>query len=310
VIVKLIYTKVETGNFGDDINTWLWKELLGKDPFNDNKDLLFFGIGSILADYMLAPTKQKVILGSGSSHERVEYDHSTCKTFWVRGPRSATAMDLPLEKAISDSAYLVLDTNLAKKTVQKRYGISIIPHHQSLPMIDWHKASSGCGMHLIEASSHYLSVIEQIRQSELVITESLHGAIIADAFRIPWIAIDFSYRFSSRKWFDWAESIRVSLNIVRVPTVFQGKLSNLNKVKNFLYKQLGEVTDNPRWKKRPYKYSTPEEMLHFIKILKEIPEKNDSQLSNDEILDDVLLRMRNSFEDFKSFYNENTQVDK
>ena len=60
--MKLVYTKVETGNFGDDINTWLWKELLGKDPFNDNKDLLFFGVGSILADYMLAPPNKKLSL--------------------------------------------------------------------------------------------------------------------------------------------------------------------------------------------------------------------------------------------------------
>jgi hypothetical protein len=46
--MKLHYCKTPSGNFGDDLNTWLWPTLLGENFFDTNEDALFLGVGTIL----------------------------------------------------------------------------------------------------------------------------------------------------------------------------------------------------------------------------------------------------------------------
>ena len=52
-------------------------------------------------------------------------------------------------------------------------------------------------------------VIEAIARSEMLITEALHGAIVADSLRVPWVALhdrrnDDTLLF---KWQDWCLSV-------------------------------------------------------------------------------------------------------
>ena len=46
--MKLHYCRTPSGNFGDDLNTWLWPTLLGETFFDTNEDSLFLGVGTIL----------------------------------------------------------------------------------------------------------------------------------------------------------------------------------------------------------------------------------------------------------------------
>jgi len=81
--MNLIYYKSEKGNFGDDLNVWLWPKVFKQDLFQDNKDVAFFGIGSILienSDFInKAETyNKKVIFGTGvrSINEAFDFDNS------------------------------------------------------------------------------------------------------------------------------------------------------------------------------------------------------------------------------------------
>jgi succinoglycan biosynthesis protein ExoV len=56
-------------------------------------------------------------------------------------------------------------------------------------------------------------VIRRIAAAPLVIAESMHAAIIADAFRVPWIPVRFSPHFHAEKWLDWAASLDMTLAI-------------------------------------------------------------------------------------------------
>ncbi|MGY6695273.1 MAG: polysaccharide pyruvyl transferase family protein [Roseinatronobacter sp.] len=66
---------------------------------------------------------------------------------------------------------------------------------------------------IVSPREDFRVVIDSIRSAELVLTESLHGAIIADAFRIPWRAVALSPMFNWFKWRDWSYSVEIEPEI-------------------------------------------------------------------------------------------------
>ena len=60
--MKLHYCKTPSGNFGDDLNTWLWPTLLGENFFDTNEDTLFLGVGTILNQKIPRTPEKKLSL--------------------------------------------------------------------------------------------------------------------------------------------------------------------------------------------------------------------------------------------------------
>jgi len=106
--------------------------------------------------------------------------------------------------------------------------------------------SRATGIQFVNPSQHCLDVVSKIRRSRLVLTESLHGAILADAFRIRWIPIRFSYRFLNFKWIDWCQSVGVEFAPVDLPPAFQGRLARGNGPQTFC----GTSWVEPAWASR------------------------------------------------------------
>ena len=61
--MKLFYYKDPGGNFGDDLNAWLWPRLI-PELLDDRDDTLFVGIGSIL-DRRIPQEPRKIVFGTG-----------------------------------------------------------------------------------------------------------------------------------------------------------------------------------------------------------------------------------------------------
>jgi succinoglycan biosynthesis protein ExoV len=88
-----------------------------------------------------------------------------------------------------------------------------IPHHSSLGRLEWAEACKGAGLDFVSPTENSKDVIRRIAAAPLVIAESMHAAILADSFRVPWIPVRISHLFNAAKWDDWAESLGLNVTI-------------------------------------------------------------------------------------------------
>lgn len=212
--MKLHYYQDPHGNFGDDLNLWLWDRLLPqwRDAWPDR---LLVGVGTLLDGKDLPEDVCKVVLGSGVGYGTAP-DITTTPENWdiraVRGPRSAAALGLPAETGITDGAVLIADFEEFQE-LPKRPRPIFIPHHRSCDRLDWETVCAAAGIDYISPTGNAKEVISAIASAPLVLTESMHGAILADAFRVPWVAISINHLFNEFKWQDWAESLNINLTV-------------------------------------------------------------------------------------------------
>ena len=222
--MEYLYFKSLKGNFGDDLNPWLWEKLWG-DVSSFKKDVCFLGIGSILHNKNNSINnvqhKNKIVFGSGI---RPSYDYKNfiIDKSWdikfLRGPLSSYALGNKY-KFITDAAYCMrfVDSFSQIKSNDKKYKVSLMPYFHSVDFFDWPKICDLLGIHYISPLSEngVEFTMNEIASSEVIITEAMHGAIIADALRVPWHRFVLSSphteggRVSEFKWSDWLQSVGI-----------------------------------------------------------------------------------------------------
>ena len=52
-----------------------------------------------------------------------------------------------------------------------------------------------------------------------IVAEAMHGAIVADALRVPWVPVQLSDRILNLKWWDWCRSLNMEYKPLRFPPV-------------------------------------------------------------------------------------------
>jgi succinoglycan biosynthesis protein ExoV len=209
--VKIHLVKQVHGNFGDELNQWLWNRLLPARWADAADDVLFVGIGTIL-DKNLPAARLKIVFGAGAGYTAAPPDISASSPHWriygVRGPLTARALKLDNRLAMTDPAILL--ATLHEFKALERQGIVFVPHWKSVRYGYWQKICKGLGIEFIDPCQESRAIVSRIAGAEKVIAESMHAAIIADAFRVPWIPVALSREVSPFKWVDWAASLAVS----------------------------------------------------------------------------------------------------
>lgn len=206
-----MYYKGIHPNFGDELNTWMWQKLL-PGFFDDDENELFIGIGSTIGNHYEKSAK-KIIFGAGfveGYNEKPNVKTADWDVYFVRGPRTARLLGISPDLALGDAAILlrtVVDYKNRKPEV-----ISFIPHWESLERGNWDKVCQIAGINLIDPRRSTEEVINELLRSKLVICEAMHGAIVSDAFRIPWIPIIPLVKAHRDKWYDWAEALQIKLS--------------------------------------------------------------------------------------------------
>jgi succinoglycan biosynthesis protein ExoV len=205
--MKMFFYRAAIPNFGDELNPWLWPKVLG-DCLDDDDSQIFLGIGSILWNSFPVATR-KVVFGAGYAGYTGKPDlhDGTWDVHFVRGPQTAEALNLDSATALTDAAVLVRTQPLPVPAPSQT--ISFMPHFESLARGRWSDVCAAAGVHLIDPTQPVEAVLAQIRGTRLLVTEAMHGAIVADSLRVPWIPlrpIAAEHRF---KWLDWTRSVDV-----------------------------------------------------------------------------------------------------
>jgi succinoglycan biosynthesis protein ExoV len=276
--MKLIYHKGK--NFGDAINPLIFNRLL-PDFFDENENEIFLGIGSIIG--LKQNYKQKKIVfssGFAAGNDNTYGSKPVLDLSWdfkcVRGPLTAEILKLDKNLAVADGAIL-LNIYYDKKE-EKKFKYSYMPHHKSFDMYDgWKELLALTGVNLIDPRDDVDDILSDIDSSEFLITEAMHGAIVADALRVPWIGT-FAYPYINKfKWNDWAGSLEMKIKLESLATVhdfdfFKNiiKSKTRNILPDFVLNKTTKLVVNKR----------ESEFLKRIELLKGM----DFKLSNETIL--------------------------
>lgn len=138
---------------------------------------------------------------------------------------TARILKLDQKYAIGDGALLL--SNVYDKKCSKKYKCSFMPHHISEEFFNWREICDIIGLHYISPSGSILKCIDEIQESELIISEAMHGAIVADVLRVPWIPIKIYNHINEFKWQDWMMSLDLDCKINRAKSLYSK--ASLNK---------------------------------------------------------------------------------
>lgn len=225
--MEILYYKDVKGNFGDDLNEVIWRAVLPRQVF-EVPDVILVGIGSILNATMAPPSrtmgKRVFVLGSGASYGALPTGWETWSILALRGPLTAKLMGKQ-NAAATDGAALIATVPSLIGEEGRRDLTLFMPHHHSLAAGLWEKVADTCGFTFVSPEWPVSKIMALFARAKLVVTEAMHGAIVADAMRIPWIPVVMSPDISVFKWADWT----MSLNLPFQPTTIPGSSSGENR---------------------------------------------------------------------------------
>lgn len=286
----LYYCKTPNGNFGDDLNLWLWPRL-APEVCALRDDQMFVGIGTILT-HKIPEKPLKFVFGSGCwvGGPQLKMD-DRWKIYCVRGPLTTARLKLNPALAVVDPAILVRRF-ASEFTAAKKHRVSFMPHLQSMPHADWPALCAQLGFHCIDPRSGVEQVLSELQETELLLAEAMHGAIVADALRVPWIPVRMYGKFAVFKWRDWAQSIRVPLNLCDVSPIYHQSPRGWKRVDYTVKKSLALAgMGQANWKRLGTRRSTENEIHQSLAELKKIAEQQTPWLSDEKHLSGLESRL-------------------
>ncbi len=151
----------------------------------------YFMIGSILQ----RSTKNSIIWGSGFISESSVCKEVPKKVLAVRGPLTRKKLldqGIACPKIYGDPALLLPE--VYPITNQKsKYKLGIIPHFLDKNDAGLKKFANNLDIKIIDIQNkNPLKVVDDMLQCEKIISSSLHGIIISDAYQIPSVWTQFS----------------------------------------------------------------------------------------------------------------------
>lgn len=211
--MKLIYH--ESNNVGDFINEIIFDEIR-KLPVPESHVAL--GIGTILGLKTPLDNTTYHVFGSGLSSDQIDtygtFDSSKIQQYvfhGVRGPLTAKAVDSDSPPKISSDFAYLLTTKIQPSRKAKGDGVGFVPHKDSLEFYGfWEQLLQSANIQLISPLLPPQEFVDRLSGCSKIMCEAMHGAILCDAYGIPWLPV-FTYSGISRtKWRDWLGSMGYS----------------------------------------------------------------------------------------------------
>lgn len=229
-------------NWGDDLNYYFLKELTKKPVvFYHNFKLAkwlhlmnIMCIGTILDNYVTPCNKRTIVWGSGSvgimwHREVFSIPNKICSVRGLLTRDFLVKNGIECPECYGDPALLLplvyqprrgVQCSIAASSVQEvqkaSYRLGIIPHVVDLhhPLIEEIREKYADEILIIDLANYkkWTDVIDQICSCEHILSSSLHGLIVSDAYQVPncWIEMSSNIPGGHFKYLDYASSVNRS----------------------------------------------------------------------------------------------------
>lgn len=228
---------IKKRNYGDDLNIYILKTLSNCYVLNSsvlkNKTEHLLAIGSILT-YC---NKNSIIWGSGIMHPNIPLKEKPKKVLAVRGKLTREYLiknGVNCPEVYGDPALLL--PYIYQPQTEKKYQYGIIAHWQDEAKLEYttlFQILSKIGKVKVISLTKYKNwkkIIDQIVECKYIVSSSLHGLIISDAYKVPNIWIEFSHPVGGDrfKYYDYFSSVNRN---EKLPLIINSdfKINELNK---------------------------------------------------------------------------------
>lgn len=209
-----------SNNFGDALNYYLLSKLSGKEVIHaSTNEPHLMAIGSILT----SANKNSTVWGAGIANKEDSVSPEA-KTIAVRGKlsrESCVRAGHINEIFLGDPALLMPEFYSPK--IEKKYPVGIIPHWVELEKcINYFGDTSE--VKIINPFRDIFSFVDLVLSCEQIFSSSLHGLIIADAYKVPnkWVSFGENIGGDGTKFHDYYsntgfETFPTLININHLP---------------------------------------------------------------------------------------------
>jgi hypothetical protein len=206
----------ESRNFGDALPEAMTPPDIYQD-WADDPEVMYFPIGSVICNDIIAETLyngyKPVFIGCGWRGE--ELDPALvihCEFYGARGPHTQAELarhGIEVE-VVGDPAYM-LPQIFAKSAPN---GLAMVIRHvldesDYTPNTIHEYGADAVFSPVVHDEGDIIAVIEKISGARFVLAGSMHAAIVAHAYDVPFALLDGPYIDCLPKWYDWFASVNL-----------------------------------------------------------------------------------------------------
>jgi pyruvyltransferase len=206
-------------NFGDDLNPELLAHFLGRPVYRHKSQNSphILGVGSILE----RANPQSIVIGSGFIRGDSKLAAAPLAVFTVRGELTKNKLGVEEDILLGDPGMLMPSLlNIPHAPV---CDLAIVPHVDSY---QFYLKQFGSACKVIDPSGSVRQVVSDIASAEVILSQSLHGLVMADAMNIPnlWLAPHQNMLGGEFKFHDYYSTCKEKKSPISTPLHLKKKV--------------------------------------------------------------------------------------